>query len=431
MANAIKGGSGSGPTKAKYALIHRVPVWNTQTASRAGGVRITWRPLTQWVKVGSPKWNRIMAAAAKTNVHIVPTKYTRSTSRPPAPSAAPGTTVTDRLPTKAPNGNPIAGQGKGAAPGGIGSGSVKPTRTKAKPPTTTQHNSAATLKYIGKPNVGTMLPRSMAAKIAQLQFGGQIADTQNQIRNQTAQSAQDLADIKNWYGAVNTANQGAAQAATGAANQGAQSDQATTAALLHAIGGGANAGAGQVAASGDAASALQRALGTIAQQGAAQAGAAYANASAGASAAQNALNNQAMNALQTQLTSLQGQQGDAQAQALMQIIQANNATLQQRFSNRLASLSAAESAAMLPGQLKLQGAQIGQARAATQQAKQAAQGFKPWATLDAATQQSLARSWMINPDGQTLATPQVALSRARAQGYTAPAVVNYVQSLYR
>ena len=280
--------------------------------------------------------------------------------------------------------------------------------------------------------VGTIIPRSEAAKMAALQFAPQISSTKAQIAQGNVQAAQDLHDISNWYGQA-TAQSNAGQAASGAqARQGASSDQNTTSALLAAIGGGANAGAGQVAAAGQSSSALQNALATIAGQGASSMSTALAGASAGASSAQQALNDQANTALQQQLTSLQGQQGDAQASALMQIIQANNATLQQRFSNKLASLSADESAAMLPGQLGLQHQQLQQARAATKADQGSTSGHIDWKNLDAATQTKLAQSWMVgSKGGSSVYVPMaVAQARARAQGYTAPQVQSFLQAQY-
>ena len=397
-----------------------------------------------WVKVGSAKWKSYIhpASGQKPGQHraaLVPRRYAVTGGKNPAliraaAAARPGSG---------------GGVGTGGARGKTGvtqpsgktprqapgtKGAAKKALAKTNPGTVPKNPPKTKLPAI--PNgakTGTIIPRSMAAKMAALQFAPQIATTKADIAQGNVQAAQDLHDISQWYGAANAQSQQGQAASQAQAQQGAQSDQNTTSALLAAIGGGANAGAGQVAAAGQSASALQNALATIGGQGAANMSTAISGASAGASAAQQALNNQAATALQQQLTSLQGQQGDAQASALMQIIQANNATLQQRFSNKLSSLSAAESIDMLPGQLGLQKQQIAQAKLATKaDAKTSTSGHIDWANLTPDIQLKLAQSWMVGSKGgtSTYVPMAVAQARARAQGYTAPQVQSFLQAQY-
>jgi hypothetical protein len=182
---------------------------------------------------------------------------------------------------------------------------------------------------------GSLLDPNMADKLAGLQFDSQIHDLGVQQGRQPRIAAQDLADIKNWYGQAegSLATAGARDKATSTAGRNSILD--ATKALVASIGGSANEGSGSVAAAGDDAVGTIGALGTAEDQYNSDMGPIMKLAQAGASASEQARQTQAAQDLTTQLEDAKGQRGDAKAQALMQILQANNATKDTRLTNML------------------------------------------------------------------------------------------------
>ena len=278
-----------------------------------------------------------------------------------------------------------------------------------------------------------MLPRSMAQSMANAQFGGAVRTDTANIGNQKAQSAQDLADIGNWFGQAQAANTAGSAASRTADQQAATSDTNNVAALLKAIGGGANAGAGQLAAEGAINSNQMNAQAANQANAGANMNTALAAQSAGASADQNALNNQAMQSLQQQLATDQAQRAAAVQTNLMQIIQANNATAQQRFQNKLSVLSANQSLALEPAQVGLANAQAREAQSTAAQASAKGRTHAPgqaWEEMSGADQLNAIKNWAYN--GANKLVPQgKALALARAQLYTNPNVAQQIAAFYK
>ena len=450
MANAVRSGTGSGKGKAKWALIHRVPIFPPPGA-QARGAKIRWRPLTQWVRVGSPKWNRIMAASAKTGANITPTKYKNSVSRPIAPSAPPGSTVSDRLPVRAPNGNPIAdAPGKGSkSPGNIpvgggrgGAGRAGGGRRGGSGGGGAGRSAGfnAIGAKIGNPNIGQSIPKSLAKQLANLQFAPQINATRQQIALQQAQGAQNLKDISDWYAQAQQMQNQAGTAAAQGTQQAVASDNAATQAILNAIGGGANAGAGQVGGTGLAEAGAANLIGQIAQQYHANMLPALQTGMAEASRAQTALNSQAAAKLQDTLNTLLQSRGAAHAQAIMNIIQANNSLAQQRFGNKLSKLQAQDALMQLLGNQAVQASQIrgnnARTRAINAQLHAATGGsatHPKFSSLGPGDQLKLLQAWAVNPAGQLRSAKQ-AIGLANAQGYTSnfahQAILKYITGVH-
>jgi hypothetical protein len=436
VSNAIKPGSGS--AKARWALIHRVPVFPLGGSGTMSHGKITWKRVPGvWVKVGSPRWNRIMAASHKTGAGITPTAYKVSAVNPSRdksliPVKGAGNEVGGRNSTnpKAPGQtrgrvqNPIGNQ-KGAGSGSVarkGSGVRADTGGPRRSRGSGGGGFRAIGQKIGNPNIGNSIPRSLAKQLAALQFQPQINQTKQNIAQQQLQGAQDLKDISDWYGqAIQMQNQ-AGTADQAAAAQAASANQNAATAILNAIGGGANQGAGQVANTGAAGVAAANLLGTIDQTYHNNMVPALQTQLAGASSAQKALNGQAVSHLQDALNTLLQQRGSAHAQAIMNIIQANNSLSQQRFANRLSKLQAQDALIQLMGNQAVQRSEIAGNNAKTRaiRAQSAAAGgsvHPKFSSLGPGDQLKLLQAWAINPANQ-LRSYQQALGLANAQGYT-------------
>lgn len=402
-----------------------------------------------WVRVGSPKWNSLVKPVygkpdgrgghrPQLRGALHPTRYKVATQKPGSakaianPKGAPTREVAGRnapgakTQTRGPVKNPIGNQRKAQAP--------KPRSSGPRAPKQRKSNIRQIGKAIGSPKVGTMLKRSMADQIAGEQFDAQIHDTQAEMGHQMAQHAQNLADIANWYGQVQAANHSAQQANAQATQQAAAGQDQATQAALAAIGGGANQGAGAVAAASGDQAALLRGIGQIQQNYNNNLQPALAAQQAGQMSAQSALDSQAQAQLQQTLTDLQGQRGQAKTQALMDIINSNNSLAQTRFGNSISKLQAELGAEQLAGNMKLQQAQlVGQKinnGLGIQQLKNGGgNGFVPWAKLNANDRYSLAQQLLAGGGGGKvkLAT---AVMRAHAMGYTNPAVASYLRTFY-
>lgn len=197
----------------------------------------------------------------------------------------------------------------------------------------------------GNPNTQKLFGRDMADKLAGYQFDPQIQELLTQINQGGRDEHQHQADIGHWYdqaeASQHTAGQRDQQAGTDARDQANKALQGILASL------GGSRGAGVVGAAG------MNDLTSLAAQGSSQdrfnndMAPLLAQEAAGAHSREQALASQRAAALNTQLTGVRGQKGQAKAKALMDIIQANNQGRQGNFQNTLAIQNAKLAAASL------------------------------------------------------------------------------------
>ena len=236
----------------------------------------------------------------------------------------------------------------------------------------------------------------MADTLAGLQYDPQIHDLMTQLEEGKRTAAQSQSDIGNWYGAVDKSQETARQRDATTGHAVADDQQGAIESIIQSLGGSRGAGVVGAAGVNDLA----------ALRGGAQAQDQYNNdlqpllhqEEAGAHSRQAALASQAAAALQSQLTGARGARGQAQAQALMQIIQANNQSRQSNFGNKLALQNAALAAqsmgldvAKLGLATRQTDAQIAASQAAARQRGQAQhlQTHPNWAALNDTDRQTL------------------------------------------
>lgn len=200
--------------------------------------------------------------------------------------------------------------------------------------------------------IPTQLADQLASNAAGLQFDPQIHGVQTQIAQAPRQAAQNQHDIASWYGQVQGAQHTAAGRDTAISNAGVDSQKQALAAIISSLGGSANEGSASVGAAGENSIGTLQALGGIQDQYNADLAPLLKLAQSGAATGQQAKDENALTALNSQLGDLQGQRGQTQAatraQTLMQILTQNNATKQQGFTNKL-NVAAAGEAAQLNG----------------------------------------------------------------------------------
>jgi len=290
--------------------------------------------------------------------------------------------------------------------GANGSGGGTPPATKPKSPPKSKSKQGQTynklLGMLGNPNTGQKLSSSLADQIAGLQFDPQIADTNQQIKQTGANNAQALADINNWYAKIQQQNTAAGQANATSNQQIAATQSASDQALGSIAGGASNAAGTQLAAQSSANEALTHLLAATDSMYHSNETPILSQAAAGSAAAQQASGNAALSALQSTLSSLQGQRGQAKGAAMEQIIQQNNALAQQRFSNSLAKQQAAAGIQQLIGNnalmhLKIQSQKL--SNKTQQQQTAAATGFTPWVKLTAPQRVSVIQNAIFSPNG--------------------------------
>lgn len=247
------------------------------------------------------------------------------------------------------------------------------------------------------PGAQTVDVNKGAAAAAGLEFDPQIHTQQVAQQRVAPDTAQHLADIKNWYGQVQkslgTANTRNQEMFSGASNSQAQVAKD----ILSSLGGNANLAAGVVGQAGaDAANTTQQ-MGNAQQAYQNDLAPIFQMQQAGASSAENARQSQVANTIMNQIASLQGQKGQSEATHRLDLVNQNNSVLNNRQANTLSrlqynnnlgqqqfgnSLSLAQTAAAAA----MQNAQINNINAstkATNQGLQTAQGFIPWAKLNA------------------------------------------------
>ena len=205
-----------------------------------------------------------------------------------------------------------------------------------------------------------------AAAQADQQYGSQISDANLQLQRDPLQNAQNEKDVQDWYNQVLGAQHAAGNADTAATKAGVDSQNAITQALVASLGGSSNQGAGEAAAAGLNGSNTLQAMG-LAQSNLDNELAPILQAQAAQQKVNQAHVDQAkLQTDQQALSDLQGQRGNAEVAAQMQlqgsnnslaqarqsalqnILQYNNTLGQQKFQNQL-GLSDAEIAAMMNG----------------------------------------------------------------------------------
>lgn len=260
------------------------------------------------------------------------------------------------------------GNSHGNSMGGVNAGSTVT-------PSSGSVNPAATQKAL-KGSVGHNIPASdanfgqlfnvdkTAQALAQEQFQPQINEQQLLVNRDPVQSAQNEQDVKDWYNQVLAAQGAAGSKDQAATTAGVNSTNAATQALVQSLGGSANQGAGEAAAAGQNASGTLQAIGA-AQQGLDSELAPILQAQAAQQKTSQANIDQAKQQTDKQaLQDLQGQMGNAQTsaqmqlqsannsldqsrqQALQNILEYNNSLGQQKYQNQLGMMSAQIAAAM-------------------------------------------------------------------------------------
>ena len=205
-----------------------------------------------------------------------------------------------------------------------------------------------------------------ANAMAKEQFQPQINEAQLTVNQDPVQAAQNAKDVADWYNQVQS-GLGKATASDKAATQaGVDSTQAATQAIVNSLGGSANQGSGEAAAAGQNVSGTLQAMGlaqsnldsTLAPILEAQAAQQKTN--------QGNIDRNKLSADKLALSDLQGQEGNAETNAqmqlqsannsldqarqnaLLQIQQYNNSLAQQKFQNQL-GLTDAQIAAEMNG----------------------------------------------------------------------------------
>jgi hypothetical protein len=102
--------------------------------------------------------------------------------------------------------------------------------------------NVAGLTGLGPDTVGTTLPTTLAAKLADLKYGADIKDAEASVARQPGQAAQDLHDIENWYGQVTGAQKTAAGRDSAITKAGVGSIRDAVARIVSSLGGSANSG---------------------------------------------------------------------------------------------------------------------------------------------------------------------------------------------
>lgn len=139
---------------------------------------------------------------------------------------------------KAPRPHPTPVRVKGGGGGG-GGGQIGGGRVGKAP----QNSMSALLARAMKSIID---PKAYANAAANAKYGGLISDLSQQIANAPGAEASHQADIDNWYNQVATANKQGTAAQQAALTAALGSSDASTQAIINALGGGANPGSTSV-----------------------------------------------------------------------------------------------------------------------------------------------------------------------------------------
>jgi hypothetical protein len=186
--------------------------------------------------------------------------------------------------------------------------------------------------------VGENLDEGFADKLAGLQYDSGIRELQVARERLPRQGAQNLADIRNWFGQVLGAQKTATDRSQAATAAGTASVQDATKSIIASLGGSANESAGAIGAAGAEAVGTLGALGAVQDQYNSDIRPLLQGEAAAASTRERNLQRTAEQDLQNELVNLRGQRGQAASQALMGIKQ-YNAGLDQARTQGLLSVA--------------------------------------------------------------------------------------------
>lgn len=350
--------------------------------------------------------HKINAAKQKTGGDIAGT-------HPPLPHAA----------TQGSSSFPVEGSGA------RGTAGAPDPKAQPKGPATTATGLAGLLGMISGliPKAGTskLLPTSLASDAAAPDTA-LASQLQSQIDQVPTVKAQALANIAGWFGKVKSDQQTAAGRASSLAGAGANALSDAAQGIAASLGGSANAASGQIGAIGANDANAMKAIGASDSQLASDLAPIFDAQAADAKAQTQHQFDTGLTDLQNQLAAAQGKASADKAAALMQIIQANNASRQSNFGNlsdmlktlaslQISGVNAATKAQSTQILNALRAAEAAKASAAASAAQTAAtSGF---GTMTPAQRQALANNitkGLLDPNSNKLTTDwPTALRNAR------------------
>lgn len=233
--------------------------------------------------------------------------------------------------------------GRGPAGGGTGGGGGGTPPAPMASGYSADFNSLLSALLAGGGQVGSMAdPRSFGDAAAAPDVATALA-LSRQIGANPKQEAQNQADISSWYGLDPTASSyklsvlgrlaQARKLDAGAATAASSNIGDLAKSLAGSIGGAANDGSASVLGAGTDAAGTMAALGEAQKQYADQMDPLLRAEAVGAASREKAANSQTMLDLQDKLAAARGQGASDRAQAVLAVLDKNNALSQQRFAN--------------------------------------------------------------------------------------------------
>lgn len=180
---------------------------------------------------------------------------------------------------------------------------------------------------------GHMISRGLADQLAAASLA-EATGYQHQLDRLPAAKKDAMQKLSDWFGQVTTAQQHAAANDKAMADAGAASMAANTKGIMDSLGGSAMAGSGSIGAVGAASANTLTAMGANAAMLSGELAPIFKLAEADAKNTRSKQYDQAQSLLTDQLAMAKGRAKSDKAAAIMQIIQANNNTRQQNFSNK-------------------------------------------------------------------------------------------------
>lgn len=188
--------------------------------------------------------------------------------------------------------------------------------------------------------VGTMRDANAeGAAAAEAQYGQSIRDNARLIQNLPGEGRQHIADIKSWYGQVADKQNRAGADNAAMADALIKSSGAASAGLVNALGGDANASAGDLASAGEQEAASLRALKLAGALGSSDLSSAIGAEGLSARTRQRLTDENALTDAQNKATDLAKSAGAASTLARSDALAANNSLSQTRYSNRMGATS--------------------------------------------------------------------------------------------
>lgn len=248
-------------------------------------------------------------------------RHEAAANRPHGPAGGPHPGPTHNVPANSPHGHMHGGGGGGGMGGGGSAGFT-----------------GLLGKLLGHAGTGKMLPSSLADMAAGPDTAAATA-VQNEINQLPSAKKQALANIANWYGQVQSSEKTAAGRDQSIANAGSDAMAQAAKGIMASLGGSAMAGSGEIGAMGANDANTMQAIGANDASLAADLAPIFKLAQAGAKGQTQQQFTQGGNQLADELAAAQGQGQADKANALMQILQANNQTRQSNFSNEAGLLN--------------------------------------------------------------------------------------------